>query len=108
MVARETTVPKLDTLLADLRDLIESARAHVAQSANATVTMLYWHIGQRIQREVLKNARAEYGEQIVENQSQQLSGSHFIEILPLKQPLEREYYAELCRVERAHLARERG
>ncbi|MBN9342566.1 MAG: DUF1016 family protein, partial [Comamonadaceae bacterium] len=32
--------------------------------------------------------------------SRQLSWSHFIEILPLKQPLERAYYAELCRVER--------
>jgi predicted nuclease of restriction endonuclease-like (RecB) superfamily len=29
-----------------------------------------------------------------------LSWSHFIEILPLKQPLEREYYAEMCRLER--------
>ena len=32
--------------------------------------------------------------------SQELSWSHFVEILPLKQPLEREFYAELCRVER--------
>jgi len=123
-------------LLAELRGLIESARTHVAQTANATLTMLYWHVGQRIQREVLKNARAEYGTQIVATLSQQLtrdygkgfnvsaltrmvkfaeafpdeaivsmlatqlSWSHFIEILPLKQPLEREYYAELCRVER--------
>ncbi len=29
--------------------------------------------------------------------SRQLSWSHFVEILPLKQPLEREFYAELCR-----------
>ena len=26
-----------------------------------------------------------------------MSWSHFIEILPLKQPLEREFYAEMCR-----------
>jgi len=32
--------------------------------------------------------------------AQDVSWSHFIEILPLKQPLEREYYAELCRIER--------
>lgn len=36
-------------------------------------------------------------EQILATLSQQLSWSHFIEILPLKQPLEREYYAGLCR-----------
>jgi predicted nuclease of restriction endonuclease-like (RecB) superfamily len=39
-------------------------------------------------------------ENIVVALSRELSWSHFIEILPLKQPLEREYYAELCRVER--------
>lgn len=125
-----------NALLFELRGLIESARRHVAQTANATLTMLYWQVGRRIQREVLKNERAEYGEQIVSTLStqlvaeygkgfaekslrrmmqfaevfpdeaivatlsRQLSWSHFIEILPLKQPLEREYYAELCRVER--------
>lgn len=39
-------------------------------------------------------------EQIVATLSQQLSWSHFQEILPLKRPLQREYYAEMCRVER--------
>jgi predicted nuclease of restriction endonuclease-like (RecB) superfamily len=38
--------------------------------------------------------------QIVATLSQELSWSHFVEILPLKQPLEREYYAEMCRIER--------
>ena len=125
-----------NALLTELRGLIESARQHVAQAANATLTMLYWHVGQRIRREVLKDQRAGYGEQIVSTLStqlvrdygqsfglrslhrmvqfaevfpdeaivamlsQELSWSHFIEILPLKQPLEREYYAELCRAER--------
>jgi predicted nuclease of restriction endonuclease-like (RecB) superfamily len=37
---------------------------------------------------------------IVATLSRQLSWSHFIEILPLKQPLEREFYAEMCRIER--------
>lgn len=123
-------------LLTELRGLIDTARQHVAQTANATLTMLYWHVGQRIQHEVLKNERAEYGEEILPTLSaklvrdygqgfsarnlarmikfaeafpdeatvsplaQQLSWSHFVEILPLKQPLEREYYAELCRIER--------
>lgn len=125
-----------NTLLLELRGLIDAARQQVAQTANAALTLLYWHVGQRIRREVLKNERAEYGSQIMSTLStqlvaeygqafgerslrrmvqfaevfpdedtvatlaQQLSWSHFIEILPLKQPLEREYYAELCRVER--------
>lgn len=39
-------------------------------------------------------------EKIVAALSQQLSWSHFTELLPLKKPLEREYYAEMCRIER--------
>lgn len=39
-------------------------------------------------------------EQIVVTLSQELSWSHFIEILPLKDLLAREFYAEMCRIER--------
>lgn len=39
-------------------------------------------------------------ERIVATLSQQLSWSHFREILPLKLPLQREYYAQMCRAER--------
>lgn len=123
-------------LLNDVRQLIEQARAHVASAANSAQTLLYWQVGERIRREVLGEARADYGEQIVSTLStqlvqaygrgfsekslrrmiqfaevfadaqivatlsRQLSWSHFIEILPLKQPLEREFYAEMCRLER--------
>jgi len=38
--------------------------------------------------------------EIVSALSKQLSWSHFVEILPLKDPLKREFYAELSRVER--------
>jgi predicted nuclease of restriction endonuclease-like (RecB) superfamily len=137
MAKNKPAAPKpADALLLELRGLIDSARQHVAQTVNATLTMLYWHVGKRIRSEVLRDGRAEYGEQIlstlstqlvreygqsfglrslrrmiqfaevfpdeniVATLSLQLSWSHFIEILPLKQPLEREYYAELCRVER--------
>ena len=125
-----------NALISEVRDLIEQARQHVAQTANSTLTMLYWKVGERIRREVLREGRAEYGEEIVSTLSTQLvrtygrgfglrslrrmlqfaelfpdeqvvtslssalSWSHFIEILPLKQPLERDYYAELCRIER--------
>jgi predicted nuclease of restriction endonuclease-like (RecB) superfamily len=37
---------------------------------------------------------------IVSTLSTQLSWSHFIELLPIKDPLAREFYAEMCRVER--------
>ena len=38
--------------------------------------------------------------QIVATLSRQLSWSHFKEILPLKKPFQRDFYAEMCRVER--------
>ncbi|GAH15931.1 unnamed protein product, partial [marine sediment metagenome] len=38
--------------------------------------------------------------QIVATLSRQLSWSHFKEILPFKKPLQRDFYAEMCRLER--------
>lgn len=136
MNAIQTSGAGAAALLNDVRQLIEQARAHVASAANSAQTLLYWRVGERIRREVLGEARADYGEQIVSTLSTQLvqaygqsfglrslrrmvqfsevfpdaqivatlsrelSWSHFIEILPLKQPLEREFYAEMCRIER--------
>ena len=37
--------------------------------------------------------------EIVASLIRQLSWTHFIQLLPLKQPLQREFYAEMCRVE---------
>ncbi len=39
-------------------------------------------------------------EEIVATLSRQLGWSHFVEIIPLKDELQREFYAEMCRVER--------
>ena len=38
--------------------------------------------------------------EIVSTLSRQLSWSHFVEILQLKDPLQRDFYAEMCRMER--------
>lgn len=39
-------------------------------------------------------------QEIVSTLSTQLSWSHFMELLPVKEPLARDFYAELCRIER--------
>ena len=39
-------------------------------------------------------------QQIVSTLSTQLSWSHFVELLPSKDPLARDFYAEMCRIER--------
>ena len=124
------------TLFADIKQLIEGARSAVAQTVNAGLTMLYWNIGKRINREILKNRRAEYGEKILPTLSaklekeygngfskrnlkrmvdlnrffpdfaivasliRQLSWSHFVEIISLKNDLQRDFYAQMCRIEK--------
>ncbi len=125
------------SLMQDLRQIVEQARCRVASKANAELTMMYWHIGERINREVLDNQRAEYGKQIVATvsqqlqaeygkkgfekssitrmmkfaklfpdehivatMSQQLSWSHVVEILPIKDDLQREFYLTLAASEK--------
>jgi predicted nuclease of restriction endonuclease-like (RecB) superfamily len=123
-------------LLDDLRTLIDAARSQAVQAVNTTLVRLYWSIGRRIDGDVLRESRAEYGQQIVATMSRQLtveygtgfseknlrrmvqmaqafpdeeivvtlsrqlSWSHFVALIPLKDPLKRDFYTEMCRVER--------
>jgi len=129
--------PRLSTnLLKDIRTLIDAAQSRVAQAVNVELVILYWHIGARIRRDVLREARAEYGEKIVSTLSRQLTAtygpgfsrqnlfhmirfaeawpdhgqvrrlatnvgwSHFKEILYLENEMQRQFYSEMCQVER--------
>lgn len=60
-------------LFSDIQTLITQAKQQTALAVNASLTMMYWQIGQRINRELLKGERAEYGKRIVANLSQQLT-----------------------------------
>ena len=125
------------SLITDLRQIIEQARTHVAATANYALSIMYWHIGERINREVLGNQRAEYGkqivasvarqlreefgpkgfdeknirrmmqfaqefpdEQIVASLMRQLSWTHILQVLSLKDDLQREFYVTLAASER--------
>jgi len=126
----------LVNLLGDIRSFIEASKVRVAKVLINELALLYWRIGRRIEDEVIKNNRAEYGKKIVENLSKrlteeygkgfsskslfhmirfaqifieeekvstlsrQLSWSHFIEIIYLKEPLQRDFYIEMCCLER--------
>ncbi len=63
-------------LVGDVRRLIVEAKAGLATTVNAALTMLYWRIGQRIRNEVLGGERAGYGEQIVVSLARQLEAEH--------------------------------
>lgn len=123
-------------LFGEIQKLIEESRNRVAVEINSTITMLYWQIGNRINKELLKDKRAEYGKQIVNSLSaqltleygsgwsekhlrhclrfaetfpdetivstlwRQLSWSHFKELIYLDDTLKREFYIEMCKLEK--------
>lgn len=67
-------IPHTDNnLLSEIRQLIDSSKAQVAIAVNSTMTLLYWHIGERINREILGGERAVYGKQIVATLARQLT-----------------------------------
>jgi predicted nuclease of restriction endonuclease-like (RecB) superfamily len=126
----------LPPLLEDLRRMIEETRQGVAVTVNAALTMLYWRIGKRVNEEILKGGRADYGKEIVVSLARQLeadygrgfsekslrhmlrfaeafpddrivsalmrqlSWTHFLSIIYLQDSLQRDFYAEMCRIER--------
>jgi predicted nuclease of restriction endonuclease-like (RecB) superfamily len=123
-------------LLGDLRQMILAARQEVARTVDAGLVTLYWHIGQRVRRDILQLKRAEYGEgivsalgrqlsaefgrgfdekslrhmlrfteafndeQIVSALRRQLTWTHFKTLAYVEDDLKREFYAEMCRIER--------
>jgi predicted nuclease of restriction endonuclease-like (RecB) superfamily len=59
-------------LFNDISQLIEEARKQAARYVNSSLVMLYWNIGQRINKEILKERRGEYGEKIVKKLASEL------------------------------------
>ena len=129
------TPPVFNTLLIDVSQLITEARQRVVVAVNAEMTLLYWRVGKRINDEVLRGKRAEYGKEIIndlareltQNYGQgwgsrqlrylmlfaeifsdekivhtlcsQLSYSHIKQLIGIQDPLKREFYIELCKLE---------
>lgn len=123
-------------VFSEIRQLIEETRKSVAVAVNAGLTMLYWEVGKRINKEVLNHQRAEYGKQIIAKLSEQLteeygkgwgrkqllhcvrfatifpeaeivstlwrqlSWSHIKLIIYIEDPLKREFYIEMVKLEK--------
>jgi predicted nuclease of restriction endonuclease-like (RecB) superfamily len=66
-------LPEIAPLFNDIKSLIDSARQRAAVAVNAELTLLYWQVGQRINSEILKGARAEYGKEVVLTLGKQLT-----------------------------------
>ena len=88
-----------------LRDNLQDGRAEYGKRILATVSReLTAEFGRGFTLRSLYRA-IQFSEffpdqEIVSTLSTQLSWSHFMELLPVKEPLAREFYAELCRIER--------
>jgi predicted nuclease of restriction endonuclease-like (RecB) superfamily len=120
----------------EIRILIDESRQELAIQVNAKMTMLYWQIGNRINKEILKEQRAGYGQQILSSLStqliqdygssfseknlrrmvqfaetfpdvsivvsliRQLTWTHILVLIPITDPLKRELYIEMCKIEK--------
>ncbi|PVX32125.1 uncharacterized protein DUF1016 [Pasteurella langaaensis DSM 22999] len=73
MVAEKHLVITEQQLVSEISQLIQSSKQRVAVAVNAELTLLYWHIGQRINQHILQNERAEYGKQVIKNLSKSLT-----------------------------------
>jgi DUF1016 N-terminal domain len=124
------------TLIREVKTLIQGAKQSVVVTVNATLSMLYWQIGYRINAEILQGDRAEYGKQVILLLSKalteefgdgwgnsqlrtcmqfatafpdvqivhtlcvQLSWSHLRSIIPMDDPIKRDFYIEMCKLEK--------
>lgn len=122
-------------LFGEIRRLIDDSRRRAAVSVNAELTMLYWDIGDRIKQSILGVERAEYGQRVIADLANRLTGefgrkwgaatlrhcvraaeafpdrkivyalrtqlswTHLRSIIFIDDPLKREFYVEMCRLE---------
>lgn len=120
----------------DIKNLINQSKHKIAIEVNATMSVLYWNIGNRVNIEILNNQRAEYGKQIVNTLAKQLeteygtgwsekqlrhcmrfaevfpeieivstlwrqfTWSHIKELIYIDNELKREFYVEMCKIEK--------
>jgi len=59
-------------LLAEISSIIDLGVAVIRQKANSGLVLMFWDVGNRIQKFILENKRADYGKQIVATLSQKL------------------------------------
>jgi len=65
-----------DKLFNELAQIIEQGKQTLTNQVNTTITTVYWNVGRRINEEVLKSKRAEYGKKIVPTLSSQLTSKY--------------------------------
>ena len=69
----ENKLSNTPPLVNEIKTLIEQSKQQLSVTVNATISMLYWQIGKRINIEILNEQRAEYGKLVVATLSKQLT-----------------------------------
>jgi len=64
---------QLNDCIGELKTMIDQARDSIASTVNTRLAMLYWHVGNRVRKEILKDERADYGRTIVVSVARQLT-----------------------------------
>ena len=72
----EIPITKETQLFSDMKRIIDSAKKDLAVQVNSTMSALYWEIGNKINQDLLKEQRAEYGKQIVSQLAKQLQSEY--------------------------------
>ncbi len=80
-MSKKELFPTVNPLFSEIRELIEQSLQQVAVTVNSAMSRLYWQVGKRINEEVLNLERADYGEQIVQTLSAQLTAEYGREIV---------------------------
>jgi predicted nuclease of restriction endonuclease-like (RecB) superfamily len=136
---------KPTALISEIKQLIAQSKNKVALTVNAEMSMLYWNIGNRINKEVQQQSRSEaYGKQIVTtlwrqladeygssfseknlrrmmqfsevfpdekivvSLIRQLSWTHIIALVPMEEPQKRNFYIEMCKMDKWSVRTLRG
>lgn len=112
--ARQTVARGVNTALVALywrigqRVRVETLREKRAEYGREIVVTLSRQLAQEFGngfndknlRRMIQFAEAFPEERVVATLSKELGWSHFVELLPLKKHLQRDFYAEMCRIER--------
>ena len=123
-------------LAGSVKQLIEESRINIALAVNSEITLLHYRVGQKINQEILRDGRAEYGRQVLRELSaklvvdygegwsskhlrhcvkfatifsdesivsalrRQFSWTHLKTLMYIENSLKREFYIEMCKIER--------
>ena len=64
---------EIKLLYNDIAGLINGTKEKVYRAVNTELINLYWNIGKIIKEDIIKKERAEYGKQIIDNLSKELT-----------------------------------